>query len=79
MKMFGLSYQNGQQQSHVSAAEDGEEDGVHHQKDVGGGQRGEQVDQAAEDQVSLVVVVFVEQVPVRHPARNQLGYRLRDT
>ncbi|TNN82906.1 hypothetical protein EYF80_006863 [Liparis tanakae] len=42
---------DGQQQSHVSTAEDGKEDGVEHQQDVGGGQGGEQVDQAAEDQL----------------------------
>lgn len=72
------SHQHGQQQGHVSSTEDGEEDGVDHQQDVGGGQRGQQVDEAAQDQVSLVVVVLVEQVPVRHPAGHQLGDGLRD-
>lgn len=72
-------YQNGQQQSHVSATEDGKEDSVNHQQDVGGCQRGEQVDQTAEDQVGLVVVVFMEQVPVCHPARGQLGDGLCDS
>lgn len=77
---FGLSpYQHRQQQGHVAATEDGEEHGVNHQQDVGGGQRGEQVDQAAEDQVGFVVVVFVEEIPVRHPARGQLGDGLCDT
>lgn len=74
-----LSYQNRQQQSHVSSTEDGEEDGVDHQQDVGGGQRGEQVDEATEDQVGLVVVVLMEEVPVRHPARSQLSDGLCDT
>lgn len=72
------SYEHRQQQGHVSSAEDGEEDGVDHQQDVGGGQRGEQVDEAAQDQVGLVVVVLVEQVPVRHPAGHQLGDGLCD-
>lgn len=70
--MFGLQswspYQNRQQQSHVSTTEDGKKHSVHHQQDVGGGQRGQQVDQATEDQVGFMVVVFVEEVPVRHPA-----------
>lgn len=72
-------YQNRQQQSHVSTTEDGKEDSINHQQDVGGRQRGEQVDEATEDQVRLVVVVFMEQVPVCHPARDQLGDGLCDT
>lgn len=61
-------YQNRQQQSHVAATEDGKEDSVHHQQDVGGCQWGKQVDQATENQICLVKVVFMEKVPVCHPA-----------
>lgn len=75
----GSPYQNRQQQSHVAAAEDGKEDGVDHEQDVGGCQRGQQVDQTAEDQVGFVVMVFMEKVPVRHPARGQLRDGLCDT
>lgn len=73
------TYQNRQQQSHVASTEYGEEDSVNHQQDVGGCKWGEQVDHATEDQVGLVVVVFMEQVPVCDPARGQLGYGLCDT
>lgn len=72
-------HKNRQQQSHVATAEDGKEDSVDHQQDVGGCQWREQVDQATEDQVSFVVVVFMKQVPVCHPARGQLGDGLCDT
>lgn len=72
-------YQNGQQQSHVSTTEDGKEDSVNHQQDVGGCQWGEQIDQATEDQVGLVIVVFMEQVPVCQPAGGQLCDGLCDT
>lgn len=74
----GSPYENRQQQGHVSTAEDCKEDSVNHQQDVGGGQRGEQVDEATEDQVGLVVVVVMEQVPVCHPAGDQLGDGLCD-
>lgn len=69
----GVSYENGQQQSHVSTTEDGKKHSIDHEQDVGRGQRGQQVDEAAEDQVGFVVVVFVEEVLVCHPARDELS------
>ena len=72
------AYQDGQQQRHVASAEYGEEDGVDHEQEVWGGERGEQVDHAAQDEVGLVVVVLVGAVPVRHPAGRQLGHSLCD-
>lgn len=74
-----FSYQHGQQQSHVSTTEDGKKHRIHHQQDVGSGQRGQQVDEAAEDQVGFVVVVLVKEVPVCHPARDQLSDGFCDT
>lgn len=74
-----FSYQNGEQQSHVSTTEDGKKHSVHHQQDVGSGQRGQQVDEATEDQVGFMIVVFVEEVPVCHPARHQLSDGFCDT
>lgn len=66
-KIIGFPYQDRQQQSHVTTAEDCKEDRIHHQQYVGGGQRGEHVDQATEDQVGFVEMIFMKQVPVCHP------------
>lgn len=62
------THQDRQQQCHVAPAEYGEEDGVHHEVDIGGGQWREQVDHATKDQVGLVVVVLMEIVTVCQPA-----------
>ena len=61
-------HQNRQQQGHVAATEDGKEDGVDHEQEVGVCEWRQQVDQATEDQVGFVVVVFMKQVPVCQPA-----------
>lgn len=68
------THQDWQEQSHVSPTKGGKEHGIDHELDVGGGERREQVDDTAQDQVGFVVVVLMHQVLVCHPARSQLSH-----
>lgn len=66
---YFITHQHWKEQSHVSSTEDGKEYGVDHELNEGGGEGREQVDDPAQDQIGLVVMVLMHQVPVCHPAR----------
>lgn len=68
------THQDRQEQSHVTSTEDGKEHSIDHELGIWGGKGREQVDNPAQDQIGLVVVVLMDQVPVCHPARGQLSH-----
>ena len=72
------THQHREDESHEATAENSEGHGVGHEQREGGGQRTEQVRDAAEDKVSHVVVILLGPVLVGDPTREQLADRLRD-
>lgn len=76
--MDSPTHQHREDQSHEPTAEEGEGHRVGHEQGEGGGQRTEQVGDAAEDEVSRVVVILLGPVLVGDPAREQLADHLRD-